>query len=440
VRVRVTVAATVVVAIGLIIGAVALLAVLRAGLLRSLSGSGPERAAEVAALASRGPLPDPLPDLEASRLTLVQIIDTEGHVVAASRQLQGVPAVLAPTARRRKVIDEIAALPDGPWLVEPTPATIANRPTTVIVITSLAEFSRSAELLAGLMLVIVPLLIALVGLVVWIVVGRSLKPVERMRLEVADITAHRLDRRVPLPDTNDEVGRLARTLNDMLDRLERSSNQQRQFVADASHELRTPVANIRAAVEVAAAHPEGADWSVVAADVLRQDVRMERLVSDLLLLARNDASPIPLRLESIDLRELVQHECNRDVPPGRRLESTVPRTPVVVTGDRDQLGRIITNLVDNALRHATSRVTIALTSGPAWVELVVSDDGSGIARPDRERIFDRFVRLDAHRASSHGGAGLGLAIVRQLAQAHGGSVHVADSAIGSSFVVRLPAA
>ncbi|TML16771.1 MAG: HAMP domain-containing protein, partial [Actinobacteria bacterium] len=180
-----------------------------------------------------------------------------------------------------------------------------NRPTTVIVITSLAEFSRSAELLAGLMLVIVPLLIALVGLVVWIVVGRSLKPVERMRVEVADITAHRLDRRVPLPDTNDEVGRLARTLNDMLDRLERSSNQQRQFVADASHELRTPVANIRAAVEVAAAHPEGADWSVVAADVLRQDVRMERLVSDLLLLARNDASPIPLRLESIDLRELV---------------------------------------------------------------------------------------------------------------------------------------
>jgi signal transduction histidine kinase len=439
-RVRVVLTATAVVAVALIIGALSLLAVLRAGLLRSLSGSGPERAAEVAALASRGSLPDPLPDLDAARLTLVQVVDPTGHVVAASRQLQGQPAVVAPAARRHQVLDDLPALGGGPWLVEPTPATIANRPVTVIVITSVAEFSRSAELLRGLMLVIVPSLITLVGVVVWIVVGRSLRPVEQMRVQVAEITAHRLDRRVPIPDTKDEVGRLAHTLNDMLDRLEQSSNQQRQFVADASHELRTPVANIRAAVEVATAHPEATDWSTVAADVLRQDVRMERLVSDLLLLARSDTSSIPLRLETFDLRELVRSECNREVPTGRELEHSVPRTPVIITADHDQLGRIITNLVDNALRHATSRVTLALTTEPAWVEISVNDDGPGIERQDRERIFHRFVRLDSHRASSHGGAGLGLPIVRQLAEAHGGSVHVAESAHGSSFVVRLPIA
>ena len=438
-RVRVTAVATLVVALALIIGAVSLLAVLRSSLLRSLSGSGPERAAEIAALAARGPLPEPLPDLEAPRLTLIQVIDGDGNVVAASRQLEGAPAVVAPTARHHQVMDTVGARGEGPWLVEPTPATIANRPVVVVVITSLAEFSRSAQLLGGLLLVIVPLLIALAGAVVWIVVGRSLRPVEQMRIQVADITAHRLDRRVPLPTADDEVGRLARTLNDMLDRLEQSSDQQRQFVADASHELRTPVANIRAAIEVAVAHPEKADWPIVASDVLRQDLRMERLVSDLLTLARSDASPIPLRVEPIDLRDLVQNECARDIPPGCRLEPILPRTPVVVNGDRDQLGRVITNLVDNALRHATSRVTIALTTGPAWVELTVDDDGPGIARQDRERIFDRFVRLDPHRASTYGGAGLGLSIVRQLVQAHGGSVRVADSPSGSSFVVHLPA-
>ena len=451
VRVRITLLATVVVAVALVIGSIALLALGRNALLRSQSGAAAQRADAVAALAVNGALPNPLPSLDAPRLTLVQVVDEDGNVVAASQQLAGRAPVADPDQRHRRVVHRIDGLSDGPWLAELAHVTIGGKPMTVIVVTSIAEYAHSAELLRRSLLVTVPILVLLVALVVWLVVGRALRPVEAMRAEVENITGHKLDRRVPAPRSNDEVARLANTLNDMLDRLQVSSDAQRRFVADASHELRTPIANIRMAVEVASAHPDRADWSAVAEDVLHQDARMQRLTDDLLMLARADAAPQIRNDRPVDIAQLVEAEVRRPVPDDRTL--TVAGTPdaaqpITVLGDADQLGRMLTNLVDNALRHASHDVTIdyRLTVEPGGdqdavrtVEISVSDDGPGIPVADREVIFDPFVRLDQHRARDQGGTGLGLSIVHRVVLAHGGTIRVADSDRGATFVVTLPA-
>ena len=438
VRVRITVLATVIVAVALVIGSFALLGMLRGALLRAQSGSAPYRAAELSALAEHGPLPIPLPPLDTSRLTLLQVLDGNGRVVAASRQLQGVPALQRPGERSREVLHRVDGLTGGPWLAERTSATIGGQPTTVVVLTSLDDYARSADLVHTTLLIVIPALVGLVGALVWIVVGRALRPVELMRTEVANITGRKLDRRVPTPPNRDEVARLGHTLNDMLDRLQVSSEAQRRFVADASHELRTPIANIRAALEVATAHPELADWPTIAQDVLHQDARMEHLTADLLLLARADAGALTLRLRPVELSGLVTDELSRAVPDHLSLIAAAPLPEVTIAADGDQLGRVLTNLVDNALRHANHTVAVGLTVDEHWVEISVSDDGPGIAPQDRLAIFDPFVRLDDHRARSQGGAGLGLTIAHQLVQAHNGSLSVAEGGTGATFVVRLP--
>ncbi|MEY2553815.1 MAG: hypothetical protein QOC57_1675, partial [Ilumatobacteraceae bacterium] len=359
VRVRITLLATIALAAGLAVGATLLVGSLRSALLDAQGGTGPRRAAELAALAGRGPLPAELPALDAGRLTLLQVLDVNGRVVSSSSQLRGLPALMEPTERHREVRDELDHLGDGPWLIEPTPATLGGRPGVVLVITSLTDYERSAALLRGSLLVSLPILTLIVAGVVWWVVGRALRPVEAMRSEVERITSERLDRRVPAPATGDEIGKLASTLNDMLDRLEESSATQRRFVADASHELRTPIANIRVAMEVASAHPELADWVDVAANVLDQDARMARMTDDLLLLGRTGETSVPLRLGPVDLGELVTAELSRAVPADRRVVASEVAA-VSITGDREQLARMLSNLVDNAVRHARRQVTISV--------------------------------------------------------------------------------
>ncbi len=441
VRLRITVLTTAVLAIGLLVAAVVLFAALRNSLLDAQSGSGPRHAAELAALASKEPLPNPLPASDGDPLTVLQLVGTNGQVVAASAQLTGAPALLAPSDRGRRVLDHVPGLSgDQSWLAEPTPATIGGRSVLLIVLTSLATYERGVALVRNALLVTVPVLVVLVALLVWWVVGRALRPVETMRREVARITAERLDRRVRQPAAVDEIGLLAGTLNDMLDRLQSSRDAQRRFVADASHELRTPIANIRLAVEVAAAHPDRADWPAVAADVLQQDERMERLTADLLRLARTEAlgAPAPARV-AVDLAELVRLELRRRVPHDRRLVAGRVSS-AVVAGDRGELAQVLANLVDNALRHATRDVTVGVVHGSTSVELRVADDGPGIPLADRDAVFEPFVRLDDHRTRGGGGSGLGLAIVRDIVGAHGGTVHIMDNDPGAIVVVRLPAA
>ena len=460
VRLRITIFATAVVAVALIIGSFALLGLFRGALLRSQSGAAAQRAESVAALAINGVIPNPLPSLDAPRLTLVQVLDQRGTIVAASEQLRGSGPLADLNQGRRKIVHEINGLHDGPWLTEVAHLSVGGKPLTFIIVTSLTEYTRSADLLHKSILITVPVLVLLVAIIVWLVVGRALRPVETMRAEVENITGHRLDRRVAAPTSNDEISRLALTLNDMLDRVQQSSDAQRRFVADASHELRTPIANIRIAVEVANAHPELADWPAVAEDVLHQDERMQHLTNDLLLLAKADAGQSALRRGPVDLRRVVATEMQRPVPADRALTAAATSTTAatstigtsqqprfddcvaddcVVDGDADQLSRMLTNLVDNALRHASHTVTLSVVATERSVRLTVADDGPGIPTSDRDHVFDPFVRLDQHRARDQGGTGLGLSIVRRVIQAHGGTIEIVDSvpAPGATFVVTL---
>ena len=311
---------------------------------------------------------------------------------------------------------------------------------TLVAQQSVAEVNTTVDNLTTLMWVVVPLLVLLVAFAVWYFAGRALRPVELIRLEAASITGSTIHRRVPEPGTDDEVGRLAHTMNAMLARLEQSSQRQRQFVSDASHELRSPLASIRANLEVALRNSDRADWPAVARRSLAEDQRMEDTVSELLELARLDESPgdEPLAaLPEVDLDELVLDET---LQPHAVLIDATRVSAGRVHGRRDQLARLVRNLVDNASRHAQTRVELSLQTADTTVELTVDDDGPGIDPDDRERVFERFTRLDDGRAHDAGGLGIGLAIVKAIVEQHGGTVAIDDAPIGGArFVVRLPA-
>jgi len=312
---------------------------------------------------------------------------------------------------------------------------------TLVAQNSLDEVDRTVNSVTDVLLIAVPAMIALVGLAAWYFTGRALRPVEAIRQQAESITGTTMDRRVPEPDTDDEVGRLARTMNAMLDRLETSSRRQRQFVSDASHELRSPLASIRTNLEVALRNADRTDWSAVAGRALAEDVRMEDTVSELLELARVDeaAGPTPLAsLPEVDLDELVLD----DTVQQRRVPVDTARVSAGrVHGRREQLTRVVRNLLDNAARHAAHAVAVELRSQDDTVELTVDDDGPGIPVDDRERVFDRFTRLDDGRARDAGGLGLGLSMVKAITEQHGGTVTIEDAPLGGARLrVRLPAA
>nr|WP_079132055.1 HAMP domain-containing sensor histidine kinase [Streptomyces nanshensis] len=310
-------------------------------------------------------------------------------------------------------------------------------PVTVYAGASLKDQQEAVASVTQAMLIGLPALLLVVGGVTWLVTRRALRPVEGIRSEMAGIMASAdLSRRVPEPDARDEVARLARTTNDTLAALESSVERQRRFVADVSHELRSPIASLRTQLEVGAAHPDLLDVEGAVQDT----VRLQQLATDLLLLARLDAGERPgegrVALGALVREELAQEQQG---PHPVRL-GELPDAEV--TGSRGQLARVVVNLLQNAQRHAASRVEVSLresraADGGRWVELEVSDDGAGVPEAQRERIFERFVRLDDARSRDEGGAGLGLAIARDVAVRHGGTLTVPE---GSRFVLRLPAA
>ena len=282
-------------------------------------------------------------------------------------------------------------------------------------------------------------MVALVALTTWFAVGRALAPVEAIRREVDEISAAQLHRRVPQPKADDEIGRLAATMNRMLERLESARNSQRRFVSDASHELRSPITTIRQHAEVALAHPDRTTTGELADVVLAEQHRMQGLVEDLLLLARADEH-VPLSRAPVDLDDLAFEE-------GHRLRSTTSKRvdtsgvgAARVRGDADALRRVFRNLGENAARHAASRVDIALADLGDDVVLTVDDDGPGIPESERERVLQRFVRLDESRSRDDGGSGLGLSIVDEVVRAHGGSMSITQSPLGGARIqVTLPA-
>ncbi len=299
----------------------------------------------------------------------------------------------------------------------------------------------SSTVVTGLLAIGLPLLVAIVAAITWRVVGRSLAPVEEIRAAADAVSATDLGRRVPVPRSDDEIARLADTMNRMLDRLERSQDRQRRFVSDASHALRSPIATIRQHAEVARGHPGSTTTDALAATVLAEALRLQRLVDDLLVLARADEHGLALRRQPVDLDDLVLDEA-------RRLRSTtdlaVDATGVsagAVSGDADALRRIVRNLADNAARHAAGRIALSLAERDGTVTFAVEDDGPGVPPTDRARVFERFVRLDDARVRADDtGSGLGLAIVAELVAALDGDVAMSAAALGGTRVeVTLPA-
>lgn len=456
VRARAALAATLVVALALVAAGAAVLLALRTNLTGEADGSAESGARRVATALATGTAPDAL-DLDDEDQP-VQVVDDDGRLVAASEDLEritgtGTGAVRPVPARTAGDNDDDPGEDDstGPGKVsdsteyttggatvdgdsadyrfaEVTVDDTAYGELTVYAGAPLSAEQGAVSSALTAMLIGFPVLLVVVGGVTWLVTRRALRPVEAIRAEMAAVTASRdLARRVPEPDTHDEVARLARTTNETLAALEDSVERQRRFVADASHELRSPIASLRTQLEVGAAHPELLDVPGAVEDT----VRLQELAADLLLLARLDAGERPGAAE-VDLAALVREELSQRT--GDRHPVTVEaRGSARVSGSRSQLARVLGNLVDNAQRHTRTGVRATLTTGRGRAVLTVADDGDGVPEGERERIFERFVRLDDARSRDGGGAGLGLAIARDVAARHGGTLTVRTARDGGAL-------
>jgi signal transduction histidine kinase len=308
---------------------------------------------------------------------------------------------------------------------------VKGRDLVVYAAQPLENVHEAVDTVFHLVLIGIPLLVLITGIVTYLAAGRALRPVEAIRARVA--TTRDPSVRVPVPPARDEVGRLAETMNEMLARLQAGQAVQRRFVADASHELRSPLATIATGLELLARGD--ADRDTVTA-LRGETARLGRLVDALLLLARADESGLQPRFEDVDLDEVAEAERLR---PAGRIVPRIEAAHVRVVGDRGQLAQVVRNLVDNACRHARSTVVVSVRPSAGYAALDVADDGPGVPPDQRARVFERFVRLDDARARADGGAGLGLAIVAEVVAAHGGTVDVVGSPLGGAlFRVRLP--
>lgn len=365
---------------------------------------------------------------------IVQIVDAAGRVVSTSSpraaQRPLTPVRVADGRIRPIRASSVPLLDDDePYLLVVAGTATSGAPYQVVVATPLAAEQRSVKTALSLLLLGIPVLLLLVGVATWLLVGRALAPVERIRAQVARIGGARVAERIPVPASGDEIARLATTMNDMLGRLDDAQRTQRRFVADASHELRSPLTTLGATLEVAVADPTAVSWRELSALMSAEVDRMERLVQDLLLLAKVDEHTMALDLEDVDLDDLVG-DGERRLRSRPELLVQAQVAPVRVVGDRQRLARVVTNLTDNAAQHAEGVVRLSLRAEGAGAVLVVEDDGPGVDAADRERVFERFVRLDASRERSSGGSGLGLSIVREVVHAHGGSVHLLPAGAG----------
>jgi signal transduction histidine kinase len=442
VRVRITAAAVLIVGAALVAGAFWLVRAHRDGLTTNLETTARLRSQDVASAVSDGNFTRTF-SVPRGDENLVQVVDARGDVVAESDNIVGDERIshLQPDADGYRV-RTVAGVEkgEGPYRVIARRVPTADDTYVVYVARSLEGVARSTDNLERLLWWSLPALLLLMGLVTWVVTGRALRPVEAMRREVESIGAEDLHRRVPEPETEDEIGRLALTMNAMLARLEDATERQRRFVADASHELRSPLTGMRAQLEVDLEHPELADWQATERDVLGDAIRMQRLVDDLLTIAVVDASAFDATHRApVDLDEIVLSEARRLQTRSALAVDVRAVSGAQVEGNADQLLRVVRNLFDNAARHAASRVEVSLVESPTHVTLRVVDDGPGIPDADRQRVFERFARLDdaRRRNGDDGGAGLGLAIVHDVVVAHGGTVAV-ENAPGAAFTVVLP--
>ena len=436
---RTTAVSVVVVGVALVVAGTVLVVALRDSLTDGVRTSTRLRAEDVTGTIEHGVAPRDLV-LERENDLIVQVVDRGGEVVASSPGASARPLVTDLRPGRSTTVDDVRTGRGGDEDFLVFADAVDGRQYVVLVGRSLMSVEDAIALVTRLLLFGIPLLLAVAGGTAWWLAGRALRPVESMRSEVAAISAAELHRRVPEPPGDDEVARLARTMNAMLARLDDAQSRQQRFVSDASHELRSPVATIRQHAEVARAHPGDTTVDDLATTVLAEDLRLARLVDDLLWLARADEHRPRPAYRAVDLDDLLLEEATRLRGSHGVAVDTTEVSAGQVDGDREQLRHMLRNLGDNAARHATSTVALSLAEHDGHVVLRVDDDGRGIALEERSRVFERFTRLDEGRGRDAGGTGLGLAIVAEIVAAHGGSVDVGDSPIGGArFEVVLPA-
>lgn len=424
-RARATLGATAVVAVALVVGAIIFTGVISSTLRDASARTGEARAAE---LATR---------IEAQGLAVIEqwdddevvlVLDGDGGVAAASSDAVGLSI---PVSDEPQTI-----IVDGDPLLFVAEDLDDDR--TLLVGVPTDDDQETVGTVITLLVVAVPLLSLLVGVITWLVIGRALAPVDRIRSEVDDITADRLDRRIPVPDSGDEIAALAATMNGMLTRLDAAAQAQRRFISDASHELRSPLATIRQHAELSQAHPDVTSVQELASVVHEEGLRLQGLVDALLLLAKLDEGDSGTH-ETIDLDDCALAEVARLRAIGLAVDGSGVG-PARIQGDPRLVGQLVRNLADNAARHARGRVAIGVFVRNGAAVLTIEDDGDGIPADERTRIFERFVRLDEARSRDAGGSGLGLAIVRGIADSAGGSVAVDDGRWGGArFTVTFPA-
>lgn len=430
-RVRLTVVSTTVLAVGLVCGSVALAALFFHQRVEAVDANVRDESATLAVLVGSGQLPNPLP-VPAGQPVLAQVIDGRGTVRAASLAASDVVPLLSLTVLQAHegqgtFTTSSSALGPDELRVNVVLTHYDGTPVLLVSAVSFADVGATLDALFRTLAVAVPIVLLAAGIATWLAVGAALRPVDELR-EAADDVARAPNRqtpRLPVPLSGDELARLAATLNSMLERLSAAGQQQRVFVADAAHELRSPIAAIRAQLEVALTTPTAADeWPRIAADALLDVERVGTLADDMLLLARLDADG-PARRAVVDLGEL----------------AGLGPTGAWVVADAFGVRRACDNLVSNARRHARTGYSVAVESDSQAARLTVDDDGTGIAAADRERVLERWVRLDEARTRDEGGAGLGLAIASSVARAHDGDLTLSESPLGGlRAVLRLPVA
>lgn len=445
VRKRATATAVVVVALALVAGGLLLLVLLQASLIAATETVAKNKAADVAALIASQDVSEAGQSISATARSgqYVQIISPQGGVVAASENVASKKPLseLRPSAGNTLThsVSSLQSIGDNDEFLIVASGVHTNQGTYTVVVASTVQVQKdSVATVAWFLLGATPLLLVVVGAAVWFLVGRSLRQVERIRGQVASINGSRLSERVDVPATNDELHRLALTMNSMLDKLQASDAEQRRFVSDASHELRSPLATISAGLEIAAADPSGDTWRELQNMLSGETARMHYLVDDLLTLAKANDGGIRITATDVDLDDVLANEI-------QRLRSLTTHSinaslvPARITGDAQRLGQVLRNVLDNANRHARSTITVKLSTAPDGVRVLIDNDGDPIPEADRERIFERFVRLDQSRSRESGGSGLGLAIAAGIMAAHHGTITTAQAPSGDCrFELYLP--
>ena len=441
-RSRLTLLATALVALVLLTCAFALIAAQHRLLIRGVDEALVQRADNVQAAVADQPAGTVLPGEGDREDSFLQLLDPNGSVVASSANMAALPAVAPALVPRASPIWRTVAhvrLSSYDYRIYARPVSSAPGARTLLVGKNVDDVQESVSVLKTSLAVSIPIVLALLAAMLWWLTGRVLLPVEAIRSEVASISSPELHRRVPVQSRDDEISRLARTMNAMLERVQEATDRQRQFVADASHELRSPLTRIRSALEVSLAHPTAAPPEDSYRELLADTIELQQLVDDLLFLARSESGVLPRPDTTVDLDDIVLEQASRLRARGQVQTDVHAVSAGRVTGDPHQLARAIANLASNAERYATTTVAFELHQSAGQTVLAITDDGPGIPEDQRQAVFSRFTRVDPSRSREADGAGLGLAIVRDIVTRHRGTVVITGAhPTGARVVMSFP--